>query len=235
VLALLWSWLPPVLWPIAGPDRPMRLLIAAVLVVGPLLTLLVYRSGKHHLRLDLIVIALIQLAFLGYVVNMLGRSRPVYTVAAVDRLELVLANDIDRSDLADARLTERDLSWRGPRLVGLRLPAGPNSGDFLFSGLTGKDYPLRPAFYVPFEQAAPDLLLRARSVELMMARSPRDRDAISHALVKLGRRASEVRFVPITSRRGAATMLVDAGNGMPLQALGLDPWIAGDGEASPGI
>ena len=226
LLGLLLLWVPPALWSLVAPKGPLLLLFFAVVLAGPLLTLLVYRAGKPNLRWDLLLIVVIQVAFLGYALYMIGRSRPVYIVAAVDRLQLVFASDIDREDLAEAKLTDHDLAWTGPRLVGVRMQVGAASTDFLLSGLAGQDAPLRPALYVPYAEAAPELLRHATPVEALIARSPRDREYIARALADMRRNASQVRFVPITSRHDAATMLIDAADGTVLRALPLDPWPA---------
>jgi len=223
LLALLWLWVEPALWPLVAPSRPLLLLLVAVVLAGPLLTWLVYRVGKLHLRMDLALIVAIQLLFLGYAATMLCRSRPVFMVASVDRLELVAANEIDREDLIEAKLSDWKLSWTGPRLVGLRLSPLPASGD-LFAGAEN-DFPSRPSFYVPYTQTAPELLEHASPMETLSSRSSGDRAFVSGALKRIGRTAAQVRFVPITSRKGAATMLLDAVDGTPLRALALNPWV----------
>jgi hypothetical protein len=224
VLALLSLWYPLALWPIAGIDRSMGLLLCAVTLVGPLLTWLVYRPDKPKLRLDMAVIVLIQMIGLAYAVAMLGRIRPVFMVAAVDRLQIVLANDIDRADLAEARLPASDLSWTGPTLVGLNMPSG--TAALLLIGSTGNDYPMQPVFYAPYTASAGGLLQRAGPIDALLDHaSGRDRARIEHAIAQLGRPASSIRFLPLASRLGSATMLVDARDATPLLPVAVDPWI----------
>lgn len=224
VLALLSLWYPLALWPMAGIDRSMGLLLFAVTLVGPLLTWLVYRPGKPRVRLDMSVIILIQVIGLGYTLVMLGRIRPVFMVAAVDRLQIVLANDIDRADLAEARLRESDLSWTGPTLVGLNLPSG--STALLLTGSSGNDYPMQPVFYAPYSTSAGGLLQRAYPIDVMLARSTsRDRARIERAVAQAGRPSTGIRFLPIASRLGSATMLIDARDATPLLPVAVDPWI----------
>ena len=218
--AFLLLWVPPSLWSLAGVQRPLLILFAAVLVVGPLLTALVYRSGKATLRSDLIVVVLIQVVFLGYALSMLARTRPVFTVATKDRLQLVLAHEIDRGDLVRAKSRYRRLSWTGPRLVGVRAP----SPAPLFT-MGDEELPLRPDYYVEYAVTSPGLRQRSKPLETLMARSGDDRRRVQRALAALGREATQVRFVPITSLHGAAVMLIDAGSATPLQLLPMNPWV----------
>jgi len=225
IAAFVWLyWLPHGLWPLAL-KRPLLILSAAVLLVGPLLTTLVYRTGKRTLRSDLLVVTLIQLVFLAYCLFMLGRTRPVFLVAAVDRFELVMANDIDRKDLKAAPAPYRYLPWTGPQLVGLRNATDDEQGgELLLAGLTSADTPLRPAFYTAIAESVPTLLQRSRPLGELTAHSAHYREVVLAALVHLGRNGEQVRFLPITSRHGSAVMLIDPDTAAPLRLLSLDPW-----------
>jgi hypothetical protein len=221
LLAPMWLWYRDVPWSLAGINRPLLVLFAAVLLVGPLLTLLVYRTGKRSLRMDLCVVVAIQLAFLGYAATMLGRLRPVFLVAAGDRLELVRAVDIAREDLASAPPAMRALSWTGPRQVGLATPGGFDAHTLLHERQSGDDFARRPAYYVGYAQVAPGVLLRSVSLEDLKERSAANRAVVSKAVAALGRRADQLRAIPIISAAGSATMLIDAQDATPLRTLDL--------------
>lgn len=215
-------WTPDGLWTVAGIDRPLLLLFGVVLIVGPALTALVYQSGKRTLLSDLIVVFLLQVVFLGYGVWMLARTRPVFLVAAVDRYEVIFANEIDPADLATAAPEYRKLSWSGPRVVGLkRASSMPSQGPMLLFDTTRQ-----PAYYTAFKSYSAILESRARTLDGLMAKSPRGREVIARALARLGRSPANTRFVPVTSsRKGSAVMLIDADGALPLGVLPLDPWL----------
>ena len=204
-------WYPGPLRPLSGIDRHLLLLFAAVLVVGPALTWLVYRTGKRTLRMDLTVVVLIQLLFLGYASMMLARLRPVYLVGMDRHIELVRAVDIDRDDLAAAVEERRTLSWTGPVLVGALPPGGTLFGI--------DEYAKRPVYYIDYANVGPVLAQRAKTTEAIMAGSPTDADAVQGALSELGRDATTARVVPLVSQAGRAGMLVDAETGQPLRPV----------------
>lgn len=188
-------WYPGALWPLSGIDRHLLLLFAAVLAVGPALTWLVYRSGKRRLRMDLTVVVLVQLLFLGYATAMLARLRPVYLVGMASHMELVRALDIDPADLALAPEGRQRLPWTGPALVGALPPGG--------AALLGNDnYALRPVYYFDYSRIGPALAQRGQP------------DA--------GSGTTDVRVVPLISQAGRAGMRVDAHDGRPLQAVPVD-------------
>lgn len=187
-------WYPGALWPLSGIDRHLLLLFAAVLAVGPALTWLVYRTGKRGLRMNMVVVVLIQLLFLGYASAMLARLRPVYLVGMDTHIELVRAVDIDRQDLASAIEERRALSWTGPVLVGVLPPGGVLFGI--------DEYARRPVYYIDYTHVGPLLAQRGQPTP----------DAT-------GPGAGNVRMVPLVSRAGRAAILVDARDGRPLRPV----------------
>src|SRR5262245_26907069 len=78
-------WYPPPYFHAAGADELVLLLVGVDLGIGPLLTLIVFRSGKPGLRFDLWVIACAQTVALIYGLSIMLQSRPVFLVAAFDR------------------------------------------------------------------------------------------------------------------------------------------------------
>ena len=88
------AWYPAPYFDAAGGAMLLLLLVGVDVVVGPLLTLVVYSPQKKHLHADLAVIAALQLAALAYGVSVMYGARPVYVAFAGDRFELVAANAI---------------------------------------------------------------------------------------------------------------------------------------------
>jgi hypothetical protein len=97
---MLGMWYPPPFFRAAGADELILLLVGVDLVIGPLLTLIVFRTGKRGLKFDLAAIGTFQAAALLYGLFVVLQARPVFLVAAVDRLVLVAANKISDADLA---------------------------------------------------------------------------------------------------------------------------------------
>lgn len=204
-------WYPGALRPLSGIDRHLLLLFAAVLAVGPALTWLVYRTGKRTLKMDITVVVLIQLLFLGYASLMLARLRPVYLVGMERHIELVRAADIDRDDLAAAVEERRALPWSGPVLVGALPPAGAIFGL--------EEYALRPVYYIDYANVGPVLAQRGRTVQELTASAGMNAADIESALSMALRDPETVRVVPLVSKAGRAGMLIDAQDGTPLRAI----------------
>lgn len=194
------TWYPWGLYRISGLDRLLVVMLCIDIVAGPLLTLMIYKPGKPHLRLDLSVIALVQACFLAYGLHTLWQSRPVFLVASDVRFDLVLASDLDESQVAAAPRPEwRRLSWSGPRLVGVLPPEDSAERQRLLAILleTGRDLHQLPEQYLPFEQVRDRILANAKN------QPGGDREPA----------------LPVMSRFGEARMLIDPATAMPLRVL----------------
>lgn len=210
-------WYPIPLIPMARADRLLELIAGVDLIVGPLLTLLVYKPGKPSLRFDLTVIGLLQAVFLGFGLHSVYDSRPVFLVAVPDRFELVFANEIDPGRLSQAKNPKfRTLGYGKPVLLGVEFPRS-NKDEMqaiLMSAVTGSgDIQMMPKYYVDYAKAAPELLKHAQPLTAASGRSADAVTAMVAAAKHYGRKPEELRFVPIASSRGYATMLIDAKTG----------------------
>ena len=227
VFALLFFvWFPQPYFDAAGGQELILVLLGVDLVLGPLLTLVLFKSGKKGMVFDLCMIAIVQTSSLVYGLHVITLARPVFIVAAVDRFNVVAANDLDPADLAKASDPKfRSLSWTGPRLVAARLPTDPEKSTALMnSGVAGKDIEKFPEYYVPYGDEAHALLARAKPIEPLRQSSPSAAAAVDAWLSKHQRSNDSVAWLPIVARRDSLTMLLDAKSGAVLDALPLNPW-----------
>ncbi len=219
-------WYPPPYSQATGATELVVLLLGVDLTLGPLLTLVVFKTGKKSLRFDLSVIATLQACAFLYGMSVVVRARPAFIVGAVDRFVVVAANELDPEDLAKGRRPEfRSVPWTGPRLVGAELPTDPAKRDrLLFSGLSGKDVEKYPEYYVTYREAAPALLERARPVDQLHFSDPAEQEILDRAIAEATEARGRLLYLPVMARRGSMTMLLDASSGEPLKAVALDPW-----------
>lgn len=134
-------WYPSTYFTAMGGEQLVYLIVGCDIVLGPLITLVVYKHGKKSLTFDLAVIAAIQAGALVYGIMVAAAARPVYTVFVVDRFDVTAAYDIDKADLArvkDPRYAS--LPWGGPKTVAAVKPVGAEDQlEMIMSGMNGKD------------------------------------------------------------------------------------------------
>jgi hypothetical protein len=219
-------WYPQPFGQAAGAVELVRLLLGVDVVMGPLLTLVVFKSEKPSLRFDLFVIAALQACAFAYGTSIVVRARPAFVVAAIDRFVLVTANDLDATDLAEGRKPEfRSVPWTGPRLVGIEMPADANEKNkLMFSGLAGKDVEKFPKYYVEYSRSSASLLQFAKPLDALLQKAPQASSIVNAWLRKHHRDAGSIVWIPVSAPRDSLTMLLDGHTGETLDALPIDPW-----------
>lgn len=211
------AWYPYGLWPWAVPNNPTLLLLAVVFVIGPLLTLLVYRPGKRTLRSDLIVVALIQAVFFSYAMVMLGRARPVFLVGNGAEFRMVRAHEVDREDLARAMSTGHPgLSLSGPQVVGIRY------SDDLLVRVLGGDRSAELSQHTDLATVTDSFRRQARPIAAL-SDHPVEAAKAREALRALKRTDADTRWVPMVSQGKSGVLLVDADTATPLKLLATLP------------
>ena len=210
----------------AGADTLVLLLLGVDVVVGPLLTLIVYRAGKRGLRFDLAIIAIAQTCAFLYGMSVVVRARPAFIVANVDRFTLVAANDIDPADYAKAKRPEfASAPWTGPRIIGALPPTDIGERNRLvLAGPGGKDIDVLPQYYTDYPLVAQRLLAKTKTLDELERSHPEATASIGNWLKANSRTRDEVAWAPIKARRSSLTMLLDRRTGAPLSALAVDPW-----------
>ena len=78
-----------------------RIVIMVDLVLGPLLTLIVFKPGKKGLKFDLALIATVQISALIYGIYILYSERPAYLVFSIDRFEVAIVEPDSLSELLE--------------------------------------------------------------------------------------------------------------------------------------
>ena len=149
-------WYPAPLHTAVGVTQIFLILLAVDVVLGPLLTLLVYKVGKKTLVMDLTVIVVLQLGALSYGLWTVAEGRPAWLVFAVDRFELVRVLDIDERKLDQADLAYRQSSLLGPQWVAASNPSDSDERNDLVmeSVFGGADLAQRPNLYQPLNTQA---------------------------------------------------------------------------------
>lgn len=86
-------WYPGFLFSSAGGDKAVQLIIGIDLILGPLLTLIVFNTAKASLKKDLLIILAIQLAALTAGSFTIWHSRPVAVIYHHPEFTTIYANN----------------------------------------------------------------------------------------------------------------------------------------------
>ncbi len=114
-------WYPAPLAKAIGVTHIFLMLIAIDVIIGPLLTLLVYKEGKKTLKMDLSVIIFIQLIALGYGVFNITQGRPVWiSYEHADKFDIVRANEIEQTGMHLADQKYKQMNWLSPTFISIK-------------------------------------------------------------------------------------------------------------------
>lgn len=208
--------------------RELFLILAAVdVILGPLVTLVIFNRAKprRELVLDLSVVACIQLAALGYGLWTVAVARPVHLVFEFDRLRVVHGVDVPEELLPQTPAGVKALPWTGPTLLAVRpFRNADESASATLAALQGVQIAARPDFWQPWDQARPRVQAAAQPVAALQRRKPAAAPVLDAALARIGRDAAQTRYLPLVSRKLAWVAFIDPATGDLVGFAPLDPF-----------
>jgi hypothetical protein len=226
VALMLVVWYPHHYFAAMGGDLLIILLIGVDVVIGPLITLIVFDPKKKNLRFDLAVIALLQLGALAYGCSVMFAARPVYNVFVSDRFEVIAANGIDEASREKAAPEYRSLSMTGPKIVGAREPSDPKRmSEIVMSAVGGgADLANLPDLYVPYDQVRQDAARAAKPLADLVKRQPQEAGTIRSLVASSGRAEDGIGFVPMKARNQDMAVVLDKKTGDIVGVVPVNPW-----------
>jgi hypothetical protein len=222
VLALLLAvWYPGPLFEAAGGKDLLFLLVGVDIVLGPLITLIIFRRGKPGLRFDLTVVALLQVAALLYGSHVLFLARPAFIVFVKDRFEVASAVEIDPAELAKAKHPQfRHAPLGGPMLAAADFPSDPAARQRLVdAALSGLDAQHFASLWAPYAERKSEVLAKAQTVAEARRTEPAHAKVIDDFLARSGIKEADVRWLALRARRAWVAVLIDAKTAEPVKML----------------
>ncbi|MEZ5439463.1 MAG: TfpX/TfpZ family type IV pilin accessory protein [Lysobacteraceae bacterium] len=236
VTALYLIWYPPPLFQASGLRQFLIILLGVDVVAGPLLTFVVYKTGKRGLRFDLTLIALAQAIALSYGLHVMWEARPVYYVAAAGRVTVITANDIPTKELGLAKDTEYlPLPSFGARLVGAIVPTEAKSRlELLQESLSGgSDLEQRPRYYVSYPKVSSDMARRGLPVQELLAADVEGGKNVLALLEKNSITPDSTLYLPAKTPQRFIVALIEKHTGAWIGFADANPLAVGQGEAQP--
>lgn len=208
-------WYPTPFREISGGRELFFIVVAVDVVLGPLITFAVFDRRKPwgELRRDLAVVALLQLAGLGYGLHTVFEARPVVLALEKDRLRVVRAIDIEPAEFAKAPPDWQRLPWWGVQTLATRMPTEAEKLDAIDLGLQGQDIGMRPQFWLPASATAAALIAGSKPVAELNQHYPARAPELQAALAATGVPVSQLKYLPLLARRTDWIALVDGSNG----------------------
>lgn len=126
---ILFVWYPGILFSIDGGWTGLRIVIGVDLVLGPLLTLIVFKSGKPGLKFDLSCIAIAQVSCMTAGMWIVYTERPIALILAYDTIYSIASQEFAEFDKDPSILDDYPGSY--PKLVYTELPENEIQADIV--------------------------------------------------------------------------------------------------------
>ena len=222
LVLMLRVWYPPPLFIAEGGNDLLFIMIAVDVVIGPLITLIIFKAGKPRLRFDLTVIALLQAGALLYGSHVMFVARPVFIAFVLDQFEIVRANDLEPASIAQASDPGfRSLPVTGPVFVAIDMPKDMKVLREIISEAQkgGETVQHLPKYYVPYSKYKEQVIAQGRPIEDLLKREPGMADRMEKQIAETGHQAPDLKYLPLQTRRGWGAVLIEAKTGEVVKML----------------
>lgn len=207
-------WYPGQYFKLMGGLTLIITLASVDVILGPLLTFIVFKSGKKSLKFDLLCIALLQLLALTYGVYVMFQARPVFTVFNKNQFDISAVVDISAQELAKGRRPEfRKLSITGPKLVSIYTPDKKNKYEWMFA-MTESDIAYRyPRLFDDYNLHRSEVIKAGRPLQDLYTFNTKNKETVDNFLKDKKRPETDFLSLPISSELLQMTAIVDAKTG----------------------
>lgn len=217
-------WYPAPFFRINGAENVLRTLIGVDLVLGPALTLYLYRPGKKGLWIDMWFIAIVQLSALVYGTFVIYNERPQYMVFSVDRFTVLAGRDLRD---VDGEIDVCPPAGSAPCVVVAQMPDDlKEREDLMFRALEGGvQLEQLPRYWSTLASTADVVLERAEPLQRIAERDSAWQDDIDRLLARHARDAASLRYVPVVNKDlDGFALVIDARTAQTVDVLLVDPW-----------
>ena len=219
-------WYPDFFFEASAGWGVLKILIMVDLVLGPLITLIIFKSGKPGLKFDLSVIAALQVVALLYGGSIVFQNRPGYLVFAVDRFEVVAATLVDDAVIPDAGL-RRTVANPIP-IVYASLPEDQDARDkILFEVVAGgADIEMRPELYQPFQENFDKVFMKSINISMLISKDNEAGNRVREFVSGENAKPGDFLYYPLVGKNKDMLIVFPRSGGQPVGVVDVNPWLS---------
>ena len=219
-------WYPDYFFEVSAGWGVLKILLIVDLVLGPVITLIIFKAGKPGLRFDLSVIAALQVAALLYGGSIIYQHRPGYLVFAVDRFEVIPVPAVDEAEIPDAEL--RRMSGNPIPIIYSSLPDDEETRDQIFSDVLmgGADIELHPELYKSFDENFDKVILKSIDIALLSSRDVETGSRVKEFVSGQNAKLNDFLYYPLIGKNKDMLLVFSRAGGRPIGVIDVDPWLS---------
>lgn len=201
-------------WPFnltEGIAEIVYLMAGVDVVLGPLLTLIVFKAGKKGLKFDLSLIALVQVTALVYGGMVIYKERPAYIVFNVDRYSVVSVSEVDMSQ---SPIPEQAVGiFEKPKFIYAVLPEGNEAMEIAIAAVSGgNDIDRLPKFYRDYAKNGAKVVAATSAVKDISVD------------IKPIKNMENMNYAPVVGKKRTIIAILDRASGEVVGYRLADPW-----------
>ena len=218
---ILVQWYPEPLFSTDGGWKVIRIIIGVDLILGPLLTLIVFKTGKPGLKFDLTMIALVQVLALSWGVWTTYNERPAAVIYTLDFFTPVPAYQLAEQGITAKELKQFGDTW--PILIYIDVPKEKLSEILSESMQAKKPLYLLSKYYKKFgkEQAAV-LKENSMNIEKYVEDKPELKKLYQRSLVTSTAKTN-ISYLALHSREKWVTIIFDLDEMRIIDTIDIEP------------
>ena len=216
-------WYPHPFFILEGLVQIVWVLVGVDIVLGPALTLVVFKTGKPGLKRDLSIIAAIQIFGFVYGAHTFYIERPAFAVFFdSDYFEVIPASEMKDLAKLDPALGHSKLG--GPSMVVVEAPTEISELQKILEEMKKGAPPihLRPEFYKPLKGNINKKFRLSRDLDKLQA-LPENEKAIAQFKSEYGERVREFAYFPISGKMTSRLLVIDRKSEMVVDTIGINP------------
>ena len=220
---VVFEWYPGIFFDTDGGWRGIRIIVLVDLVLGPLLTLVVFKAGKPGLKMDLTLIGLLQAVCLAAGTYIVWDERPVAVVYLDSRFEVLTREDFQFLP-ADERPKWAKYPGDSPKWISVIVPEDIEDAAAFRKSYFRSDRNTATAveYYAPFDPLHEQFVGKPRSLEVILKR-PGAQDALDKWVLEHGGTIDDYAFYTFSARYAYRYLGFRKSNGERLDFLDTVP------------
>ena len=222
IAAMYFLWYPSPYFKAMGGGGLLMLVIGVDVVIGPLITLIIFNTGKKSLKFDLTCIAVVQIVALAYGVSTMFQARPVYTVFNKDRFDVIIAADVNSTERA--KVTDpayKSLPFTGPQTVSMDMPSDAKEMQRML--VSGIDVRAFSQYYATFDSKAKEAAAASKPFAEWQKAHSATAEKLKSFLTAKAIDETKVGFLPLYTRNEDMTVVLDRDTGKILAIAPIAP------------
>ena len=222
IAAMYFLWYPTPYFQAMGGGGLLMLVTGVDVVLGPLITLIIFNAKKKSLKFDLTCVAIVQMVALAYGVSTMFQARPAYTVFNKDRFDVIIAADLNATERA--KVTDdafKSLSLTGPQAVAMETPKDAKEAQrMLVSGIDARAF---SQYYVPYDAKAKEAAAVAKPFTEWQKAHSATAEKLKSFLSSKAIDETKAGFLPLYTRNEDMTVVLDRETGEILAIAPIAP------------